>query len=345
MKFDIKEAIKRLIAGDNLTEAEMTSVMGAIMGGKADPIAIASLITALAIKGETVEELTGAARVMRAHATKVAVPEGTVVDTCGTGGDASGTFNISTASAFVASASGLIVAKHGGRAVTSECGSADVLKALGVNIDASPKRMEECLSEVGIGFLFAPILHGAMRFAAPVRKALGIRTIFNILGPLTNPAGASAQVLGVYEARLTELMAKVLRNLGAEHAFVVRGEDGLDELTLTERSRVTELKDGEIRTYYIGPEDVGLAACAPGDLAGGDAYKNAEIILNIFTGTQGPARDIVVLNSAAAITAGGRSATIREACRVAEEAIDSGAALDKLRKLVEVSNRDEPGES
>ncbi len=345
MKMHIKEAIRRVVCGEDLEELEMASVMNSIMGGEADAAAIASLITALAMKGETVAEVTGAARVMREHATKVAAPEGPVVDTCGTGGDSSGTFNISTASAFVTAATGLTVAKHGGRAVTSKCGSADVLKALGVNIDAGPERMELCLREAGIGFLFAPLLHGAMKHAAPVRGAIGIRTIFNILGPLTNPAGAKRQVLGVYEARLTELMAKVLRKLGTKHAFVVRGEDGLDEFTLTERTRVTELSDGEIRTYYMGPEDVGLNACGPGDLAGGDAYDNAGIILDIFKGSKGPPRDVVVFNSAAAITAGGRSATIREACRVAEAAIDSGGALDKLKKLVEVSAQNEDGES
>ncbi len=339
MEMDIKEAIKRVVGGGSLSEAEMVSVMEAVMTGAAEPAAIAAFVTALAMRGETVEEITGAARVMREHATHVSAPEGPVVDTCGTGGDSAGTFNISTASAFVAAASGLVVAKHGGRAVTSKCGSADVLKALGVNIDAGPERIEECLREVGIGFLFAPLLHGAMKHAAPVRAAIGIRTIFNILGPLTNPAGARRQVLGVYGAHLTELLAKVLRNLGSERAFVVHGEDGLDELTLTERTRVTELNDGEIRTYYLLPEDVGLTRCGAADLVGGDAYENAGIILDIFRGERGPRRDVVVLNSAAAITAGGRSATIRDACALAEEVIDSGAALEKLNRLVEVSNR------
>jgi anthranilate phosphoribosyltransferase len=343
MGLQIKEAIRRVVAGSSLNEAGMASVMESIMSGKAEPAAIASLITALAMKGAVAEEITGAARVMRDHATKVSAPDGPVVDTCGTGGDASGTFNISTAGAFVTAASGLTVAKHGGSAVTSKCGSADVLKFLGVNIEADSKRMELCLREAGIGFLFAPLLHGAMQYAAPVRAAIGIRTIFNILGPLTNPAGAKYQVLGVYEARLTEIMAKVLRNLGAVHAFVVCGEDGLDEFTITERSRVTELDRGEIRTYYVSPEDFGLNRCEPGDLAGGDAAVNAAIILEIFNGIKGPARDIVVLNSAAAITAGGRTATLRDGCKAAEEAIDSGAALEKLNKLVEVSNRAEPG--
>jgi len=345
MGLSIKEAIKRVVLGGSLTEEEMTPVMNTIMDGEAEPVAMASFITALAMRGETVEEITGAARVMRRHSTKVSAPHGPVVDTCGTGGDASGTFNISTASAFVTAASGLVVAKHGGRAVTSKCGSADVLKALGVNIDAGPECMEQCLREAEIGFLFAPVLHGAMKHAAPVRAALGIRTIFNILGPLTNPAGARSQVLGVYEARLTELMAKVLRNLGAERAFVVCGEDGLDEFTITERTRVTELKEGGIRTYYVSPEDFGLGRCESGDLLGGDAAYNGAIILEILNGTRGPARDIVVLNSAAAITAGGRCATIRDACDVAEEAIDSGRALLKLNKLIEVSNREEDGKS
>ncbi|MFQ5428511.1 MAG: anthranilate phosphoribosyltransferase [Thermodesulfobacteriota bacterium] len=340
MGLTIKDAIKRVVGGANLEEAEMAVVMAAIMDGEVAPEAIASFITALAMKGETVDEITGAARVMRARATKVATPEGAVVvDTCGTGGDASGTFNISTAAAFVTAASGLIVAKHGGRAVTSKCGSADVLKALGVNIETTPRRMEECLQEAGIGFLFAPLLHGAMKHAAPVRGAIGIRTIFNILGPLTNPAGATCQVLGVYEERLTELMANVLCNLGVERAFVVRGEDGLDEFTLTDRTRVSELSGGEIKTYYVAPEDFGLTRCGSGDLLGGDAAENAEIILEIFKGRKGPARDIVVLNSAAAIAAGGRSATIRDACSVAGQIIDSGGALKILDKLVEVSGR------
>lgn len=340
MGLSIKEAIKRVVGGADLDEAEMSLVMSAIMEGEAEPAAIASFITALAIKGETAAEVTGAARVMRAHATKVAVPVGAVVvDTCGTGGDAAGTFNISTASAFVVAAAGLTVAKHGGRAVTSKCGSADVLKTLGVNIDAAPKRMELCLREVGIGFLFAPLLHGAMKYAAPVRGAIGIRTIFNILGPLTNPAGATRQVLGVYAESLTELMAEVLRNLGAERAFIVRGEDGLDELTLTGRTKVTELSEGELKTYYVTPEDFGLTPCTAADLAGGDAEENAGIILQIFKGKKGPARDIVILNSAAAITAGGGSASIKEASLIAGQVIDSGGALKKLQKLVEVSNR------
>ncbi len=342
MGLTIKEAIKRVVGGGSLTEAEMAAVMGAIMGGETGPAEIASLITALSIKGETAGEVTGAARVMREFATKVSAPEGSiVVDTCGTGGDASGTFNISTAAAFVAAAGGLTVAKHGGRAVTSKCGSADVLKALGVNIEVTPKRMELCLREAGIGFLFAPLLHGAMKYAAPVRGAIGIRTIFNILGPLTNPAGATCQVLGVYDDRLTELMAEVLLRLGGERAFVVRGEDGLDELTLTGSTRVTELSEGKVRTYYVSPEDFGLTRCAPEALAGGDAAKNAAIILDIFKGKKGAPRDIVILNSAAAITAGGLCESIKEGCAAAAAAIDSGEALNVLNKLIEVSNTPE----
>lgn len=337
---DTREAIRRVVYGGELTEAEMVSVMEEIMTGRAEPAAMASLITALAMRGETVAEITGAARVMREHATHVEAPAGPVVDTCGTGGDSAATFNISTASAFVAAGAGLMVAKHGGRAVTSRCGSADVLRALGVNIEATAGRMEECLREAGMAFLFAPTLHGAMRHAAPVRRALGIRTIFNILGPLTNPAGARRQLLGVFSAHLTEVMARVLRNLGSERALVVHGEDGLDELTTTERTRVSELgEDGEIRTYYIGPEDVGLMRASAEDLRGGEPEENASIILEVLRGVGGPRRDIVVLNSAAAITAGGRCRTIRDGCALAEEAIDSGAALERLRRLVEVSNR------
>ncbi|MBI2400160.1 MAG: anthranilate phosphoribosyltransferase, partial [Deltaproteobacteria bacterium] len=236
----IKEAIAKLIAATDLTEAEMTGVMNEVMIGAASPAQIGSFLTALRIKGETVEEITGAAKVMREKATKVDAPEG-VVDTCGTGGDGSMTFNISTAAAFVAAGSGLTVAKHGNRSVSSKSGSADVLRALGVNIEAEVSRVEECIKEAGIGFLFAPMLHGAMKYAAPVRREIGIRSIFNILGPLTNPAGAKRQVIGVYDPTLTDALAKVLNNLGSERAFIVRGEDGLDEITLADETRVTEL--------------------------------------------------------------------------------------------------------
>ena len=334
----IKEAIAKLIAATDLTEAEMTEVMHEVMTGAASPAQIGSFLTALRMKGETVEEITGAAKVMREKATKVDAPEG-VVDTCGTGGDGSMTFNISTAAAFVASGSGLVVAKHGNRSVSSKSGSADVLRALGVNIEAEVSRVEECIREAGIGFLFAPMLHGAMKYAAPVRREIGIRSIFNILGPLTNPAGAKRQVIGVYDSALTDLLAKVLNNLGSERAFIVRGEDGLDEITLADETRVTELNAGSIRTYHIRPEDFGFKRCSPEDLLGGGPDENAEIIMGVLEGKKGPARDIVLLNAAAAITAGGLASKIEEGIAIAHGAIDSGEALARLERLKEITNR------
>ncbi|MBI4949982.1 MAG: anthranilate phosphoribosyltransferase [Deltaproteobacteria bacterium] len=334
----VKDAIARVVKGSDLSEDEMVSVMNEVMTGGASPAQIGSFITALRMKGETVSEITGAARVMREKATKVEAGSD-VLDTCGTGGDESMTFNISTASAFVAAGAGLIVAKHGNRSVSSRSGSADVLRSLGVNIEAEASRVEECISEAGIGFLFAPMLHGAMKYAAPVRREIGIRSIFNILGPLTNPAGARRQVIGVYDAALTDVLAKVLFNLGSVHAFVVRGEDGLDEITLTKETRVTELKDGNIKTYHIKPEDFGFERCAPEALKGGDPGENARIITDVLEGRKGPARDVVLLNSAAAITAGGKAGTIAEGIALAHGSIDSGAALEKLIKLKRISNR------
>lgn len=334
----IKEAIAKLVKTSDLTEAEMSGVMNEVMTGGASPAQIGSLLTALRMKGETVEEITGAARVMREKATKVNAPDG-VVDTCGTGGDNSMTFNISTAAAFVASGAGLVIAKHGNRSVSSKSGSADVLRALGVNIEAEVSRVEECIKEAGIGFLFAPMLHGAMKYAAPVRREIGIRSIFNILGPLTNPAGAKRQVIGVYDSALTDSLAKVLNNLGSERAFIVRGEDGLDEITLADETRVTELKDGSIRTYHIKPEDFGFKRCSPEDLLGGGPDDNAEIIMGVLEGKKGPARDIVILNAAAAITAGGLSSKIEEGIAIAHGSIDSGVALERLERLKEITNR------
>src|SRR3990167_5924159 len=308
----IKEAISKLVKNQDLSESEMIGVMNEIMTGAASPGQIGAFITALRIKGETVDEITGAAKVMREKATKIEVKGRNVVDTCGTGGDEAMTFNISTAAAFVAAGAGLTVAKHGNRSVSSKSGSADVLKALGVNIEANVAKVEECMSAIGIGFLFAPMLHGAMKYAAPVRKEIGIRTIFNILGPLTNPAGARCQVVGVYDDSLTDILGKVLANLGAEHAFVVRGEDGLDEITLTTETKVTELKDRNLRTYHIKPEDFGFGLCRPEDLKGGSPEMNAEIILSILKGKKGPHRDVVVLNAAAAIVAGGLTRSLEE---------------------------------
>ncbi len=334
----IKEAIAKAVKGEDLAEEEMSAVMYEVMGGSASPAQIGSFITALRVKGETVAEITGAARVMREKATRIEAPEGNVIDTCGTGGDESMTFNISTAAAFVAAGCGATVAKHGNRSVSSRSGSADVLRALGVNIEAEVSRVEECLAGAGIGFLFAPLLHGAMKYAAPVRREIGIRTIFNILGPLTNPAGAKRQLLGVYDANLTDTLAKVLANLGSEHAFVVRGTDGLDEITLTGETRVTELKNGTVRTYHIKPEDFGLERCAPEALKGGGPEENAAIILDVLNGAKGPARDIVLLNSAAAVTVAGLAGSIAEGIALAHGSVDSGMALEKLEKLKRLTN-------
>lgn len=334
----IKEAISAIIKDTNLSEAEMISVMSEIMEGEASPAQIGAFLTALRIKGETVEEITGAAKVMREKALKINAPKTKVVDTCGTGGDESFTFNISTASAFVAAGAGVTIAKHGNRSVSSKSGSADVLKALGVDIEAEAEKVEKCLSDIGIGFLFAPMLHGAMKHAIGPRREIGIRTIFNILGPLTNPAGAKCQVLGVYDSNLTELLGNVLSNLGTEHAFVVWGEDGLDEMTLTDRTKVTEVQGTSVKTYHIKPEDFGLNRCRPEDLKGGDPEINAEIILKVLKGEKGPQRDIVLLNSAAAIVAGSRAESINDGLGIAAQSIDSGNALEKLNNLIELTN-------
>ena len=317
----------------------MMAVMTEVMEGEATPAQIAAFITALRIKGETVEEVTGAARIMRQKATRIDARSSVVVDTCGTGGDGSNTFNISTTTAFVVAAAGLTVAKHGNRAVSSSCGSADVLEALGVKIDAGPEIVEECLQEIGIGFLFAPRLHGAMKYAIGPRREIGIRTIFNMLGPLTNPAGATSQLIGVYDPKLTEMFAGVLRNLGTRRAFVVHGADGLDEATVTGETRVSELKEGLISTYNLDPLELFGETYPAADLKGGNAEENARITTEVLSGNrQGACRQIVVLNAALAIVAGGKAGTIQEGMAKAKECIDSGAALKKLQALIERSN-------
>ncbi|MFZ3072713.1 MAG: anthranilate phosphoribosyltransferase [Thermodesulfobacteriota bacterium] len=334
----IREAIAKVVKGVDLMEAEMVDVMNEVMAGDATPAQIASFITALRIKGETVSEITGAARVMREKAEKVSVEDLAVVDTCGTGGDEAMTFNISTAAAFVVAGCGITVAKHGNRAVSSKSGSADVLKALGVNIEAGVLIVEACLRDVGIGFMFAPLMHSAMKFAAPVRREIGIRTIFNMLGPLTNPAGAKRQVLGVYAPELTDIFAKVLLNLGSMHAFIVHGSDGLDEITLTGETKVTELKDGSIKTYHIKPEDFGIKRCGAVDIMGGDSEENARIITDVFLGKKGPARDIVLLNAAAGIAVAGKARSLEEGVAIAHGSIDSGEAMKKLKALIAKTN-------
>lgn len=334
----IKEAIKILTEGINLSEKEMIEAIRDIMEGKATDAQIASFLTALRIKGETVDEITGAARVMREKAARIKSPENTV-DTCGTGGDLAHTFNISTTSAIVIAAAGIPVAKHGNRSVSSRSGSADVLEALGVKIDLEPEKVERCLEETGFGFMFAPLFHPAMKYAIGPRKEMGIRTIFNILGPLTNPAGAKNQVLGVFSDKLTETMAHVLGNLGATHAFIVHGEDGLDEITNTERTKVSELKDGKVETYFLGPADFGLPVAKSEDLIGGVAEENARITIDILRGVKGPKRDIVVMNAAVALIAGNKASDIREAVEKVNETIDSGLAIKKLAEIKEITNK------
>ena len=334
----IKEAIAKVVDREDLSEPQMMEVMDEVMEGKATPAQIAAFMTGLRIKGETVDEVTGAARIMRRKATKIDARSSIIVDTCGTGGDGMQTFNISTTAAFVVAAAGLTVAKHGNRAVSSGCGSADVLEALGVRIDAQPEIVEECIHQIGIGFLFAPKLHGAMKYAIGPRREIGIRTIFNMLGPLTNPAGATSQLIGVYDAKLTEMFAGVLKNLGTKTAFVVHGSDGLDEATVTGKTRVTELKSGLITTYDIDPEFF-FGDIFPGEaLLGGDASVNAEITKAVLTGAAGACRNITLLNAGLAIVAGEIAKTIKEGIEIAKECIDSGAAVKKLQALIEMSN-------
>jgi anthranilate phosphoribosyltransferase len=334
----IKEAIDKAVKKIDLREAEMMASMEEIMEGAATPAQIAALITALRMKGETVEEVTGAARIMRQKATHVNACATTIVDTCGTGGDSRNTFNISTTTAIVVAAAGIIVAKHGNRAVSSGCGSADVLEALGVNVSADQEIVEECIQQIGIGFLFAPKLHGAMKYAIGPRREIGIRTIFNMLGPLTNPAGATAQLLGVYDPKLTEMFAGVLKNMGTKRAFVVHGSDGLDEATISGETRVAELKDGIITTYNINPVDY-VGRTYPLDaIRGGDPTVNAQITKDVLSGKPGACRDVVLLNAALAIVAGEKAKDIKEGIKVAADAIDSGAAIKKLQALIQMSN-------
>jgi len=332
----IKEAIQTLVTGRSLSEQKAASVMEEIMSGEATPAQIAAFITALRMKGETVDEIVGLAKVMRAKSLHVAIDE-PVVDTAGTGGDNLSTFNISTAAAFVAAGAGLKVAKHGNRAMSSRCGSADVLEALGVRIDLDAGQVKKCLQEVGMGFMFAPLFHPAFKYAVAPRKEIGIRTVFNILGPLTNPAGARAQILGVADVSLLEKLARVLKGLGCNHALVVHGEDGLDEVTIGGKTRVCELKNGLIKSYFISPEDFGLSRGDLDRLKGGTAVENAAIIRRIFGGDRGPQRDVVLLNAAAVLLAGDRVKTLKEGVALAQEVIDRGHAQAKLEQLIKLT--------
>jgi anthranilate phosphoribosyltransferase len=335
----IQEAIKKVIAGNSLSIEEATRVFSDIMSGSATDAQIAALIVSLRMKGESVEEITGAASVMREKATLIRPQrKDCVIDTCGTGGDNLNTFNISTAAAFVAAGAGATVAKHGNRSVSSRCGSADVLESLGVNISISPEKIKDCLDNVGIGFLFAVSLHKAMKYAIGPRKEIGVRTIFNILGPLTNPAMATSQLMGVFSPSLTETMAMVLRNMGSRSAFVVHGMDSLDEISLSSPTQVSELKNGTVRTYTIQPEDFGFKRTPLSEIKGGDPSENAIIIREVLNGKRGPQRDIVILNTAFALAAAGLASDPKEGIELACKSIDSGNALRKLEELVSFTN-------
>lgn len=329
----IKEAIGILIGGIDLSEDEMRACMTEIMEGSATDAQIASFLTALRLKGETVDEITGAARTMREKATTIRAPEGTL-DTCGTGGDMAGTLNVSTAAALVVAASGVPVAKHGNRSVSSQSGSADVLEALGVKIELTPEQVEKCLSETGFGFFFAPIFHPAMKYAVGPRREIGVRTIFNILGPITNPAGAKRQLLGVFADHLTDTLAQVLANLGAEDVMVVHGEDGLDEITITDGTKVSRYSGGRLENSILYPLDFGLETASIEDIAGADRETNAGIITAIFAGEKGPKRDIVLMNAAAALVVAGKTEDLREAFSMAADTVDSGRARAKLEEII-----------
>ena len=334
-----QQALIRLIDQREIFYDEMLSLMRQIMRGEVTPTMISAMLVGLRVKKETIGEISAAAFVMREFASKVPVTQRDhLVDTCGTGGDAAHTFNISTASAFVAAAAGARVAKHGGRSVSSTCGSADVLEALGVNLNLTPEQVGHSIDAIGIGFMFAPNFHGAMKYAAPVRRELGVRTIFNILGPLTNPAGADNQVLGVFHPDLVGIQARVLQRLGSTHVLVVNGGDGLDEITLNGPTFVAELKDGQVNEYTIKPEDFGLRSTSLDAVRVTDTAGAKAMLLGVLENRDGPARDIVQLNAGAAIYAAGLSDTLASGVTQAAETIASGAAKNKLARLIEVSN-------
>ncbi len=337
-------AIEKVVAGAHLSRAEAEAAMEEVLSGAMSDAQIASLLSALRAKGETVEELVGFATVMRRHAAPIfrsGRPHGSeiIVDTCGTGGDGCGTFNVSTAAAFVVAGAGVRVAKHGNRSISSRCGSADVLEALGVRIDIPSESVGDAIEQIGIGFLFAPAIHRATRHAMAARRQLGGRTAFNLLGPLTNPAGVSAQVVGVFDAAFLEMLARALGELGVRRAFVVHSADGLDEISLAGETHVAELRSGSVRRYAIAPEDFGLPRVPPAAFAGGNAIENAQIVRRILDGQHGPHRDIVQANAAAALVAASRAADFREGVRIAAESIDSGAAQAKLDALIAFTSK------
>lgn len=334
----LNNQIAKLLQRINLEQAEMLDAMEAIMSGEVPEIQMAAFLTALKAKGETVEEITAAARIMREKADKVPLDGMEALDTCGTGGDSAGTFNVSTAAALIAASLGVKVAKHGNRSATSLCGCADVLEELGVNISQTPEKVRSCMEQANMGFMFAPLYHKSMKHVANTRRQLGFRTLFNILGPLANPAGAQYQVLGVFDGTLAETMASVLRCLGTRHALVVHGFDGLDEITLTGPTKVVELKDQDIIRYQIAPEQFGFTSCSLKELQGGDRQTNARILRALVAGEKSPMRDMALLNAGAALYVANRSRSIGEGVEMAREAIDSGMAINTLKRLCEVSS-------
>ena len=341
-----KQSLEHILAGNDLSHADMLVLMQQVMSGELTPAQIAGLVIALRQKGESVDEISAAATVMRSLSTKVAIKDNShLIDTCGTGGDGIQTFNVSTASAFVAAAAGAKVAKHGGRSVSSACGSADVLEALGVNVNLTPEQVAKCVDEIGIGFMFAPNHHSAMKHAAPVRRELGVRTIFNLLGPLTNPANAKRQVMGVFDKNLTSKLAKVLQNLGSEHVLVVHGADGMDEISFTGDTFVAELKDGKISEYTLNPAQFGLKIHALKSIRVENAEQSKALILDVLNGKTNvgktsAARDIVLLNAGAAIYVAGLQANIHAGIAHAAQVIDHGAAKEKLAQLIQFSTQE-----
>lgn len=339
MSAEVRAAIAVVVQGHDLSHAQMSAAMQAILGGEATPAAIAGLAVAMRIKGETTEELFAAAEVMRQHSVKVELGSGRIVDTCGTGGDDSGTFNVSTAAAIVVAACGVTVAKHGNRAVSSRCGSADVLEGLGLTLDVPAERLREQARRNHICFMFAPIYHPAMRHAAVPRKELGIRTFFNLLGPLTNPAGANCQLLGVYDAARLQQMAEVLARLGSERAWVVHGHGGMDEISASGPTQIVELSKGNLRTFDVSPADFGLDAVEQSAITGGDAKRNAEIIVNVLKGTDDAYRRVVLINAAGALCAAGECDNPQQGVQRAIQAIDSGAAWTCLQEWIRLSHQ------
>ena len=333
----IKEAIAKIVGGASLSMSEAEEIMTEIMQGKATSAQIGAFLIALRMKGETPSEIAGCARAMQRSAVQVKPRRRDLVDTCGTGGDSTGTFNISTIAAFVVAGAGLFVAKHGNRSVSSRCGSADLVEALGVNINLTAKQVAQCIDEVGIGFLFAPSFHPTMKYAAPARQEIGLRTIFNLLGPLSNPAGAKRQLLGVYKPELTETVAEVLKALGSEHAFVVYGANGIDELSTSGVNKVVELHDRQIESFYLDPQELGLPRAKQSELLGGDVAENVAIARSILEGEEGPKKEVVLLNAAAALYIGGKVRDLSQGLKLAAEAVDSGQAREKLKELASLS--------